>query len=746
VFRVLDRVSIPRDAALLLLLGALAFAAYANSFDAAFTQDSKARILKDPRVREATAANMARILTEDYWWPIRETGLYRPVTTASYLFNYAVLANGENPRGYHWTNFLLHYVNAILVYLLARRLFARVALAFFTAALFAVHPIGTEAVTNIAGRPDVLAASFVLGGLLIYLRATRSSRTRARRLAVGLACAGFLGLFCKENAVVLLPVMLLFDLARWPPESEPSGIHPPRSKSPRRWRPNVSRLLSPVYMLPAFSILAWLWVRHLLFGRVTIPGVPFVDNPLARAGFWTARLTAVKVLGRSLLLLSWPRSLSCDYSYDEIPLVSWQLGRREDLEAVAALVVVLGAIASAVYVRRRNTAVFFLVSFVFVTLLPTSNLIVPIGSIMAERFLYLPAVGYVGVLVAVIDAACRWLAVGRRPGARGSAQRHELLATVLMTAVLLGYAGRSYVRNFDWASDLELWRRAVETSPDSFKSHLSLAYLLYVQDPGARNIDLAIQEAERAASIIERTPLPAVDVPPSLFAHLGVYYATKGDQLRRPTPDGSFESSEESRPWYEKAVAALERAVATDRALNEAHRRVERERGRRPGEIRDIGDQEVYDNLGITQARLGRYRKAIDAWTYVLHLAPARVDVHVKIAASYRLEGRSQEALVALHQSLLLDPHNEEIMKMLVTVYREFDARGCAVRVPGGKPELDPVCPAVENHRCRAYGALVGLFEGSKQFARAEELRRRAMEDQHCPPERPPSAGSPTRE
>src|SRR5437773_345604 len=218
-----DRVKTFRHVVLLLLLGAVALGSYANSFGAAFPQDSKARILRDPRVREATVANIEHILTEDYWWPILESGLYRPVTTVSYLFNYAVLANGDRPQGYHWVNFLLHYVNAVFVYLLARRLCARVELAFFTAALFAVHPVGTEAITNIAGRPDLLAASFVLGGLLIYVKAARSSGTRRLCFAFGLAITGFLGLLCMENAVVLPAVMLVFAFTRCSQQRPPSG-------------------------------------------------------------------------------------------------------------------------------------------------------------------------------------------------------------------------------------------------------------------------------------------------------------------------------------------------------------------------------------------------------------------------------------------------------------------------------------------------------------------------------------------
>jgi protein O-mannosyl-transferase len=694
----------------LVLLGAVALAAYTSSFNADLVQDSKARVLEDPRVRDVTADNVRHILTEDYWWPLTNSGLYRPVTTASYLFNYAVLGNGVRPQGYHWVNFLVHFVNATLVYLLAQALFARAAPAFFTAALFAVHPAGVETITNVAGRPDLLAASFVLGGLLIYLGATRNGRDLEWRPALGVALAGFLGCLCKENAAVLLPLIVVLDLSR--------------SSAP--WR-----LRARGYLWLAFAILAWLCLRQLVLGTLTVPRIPFVDNPLAGADFWTAKMTAFKVLGRSLWLLFWPRTLSCDYSYDQIPLVSWRFARLEDLEAVAALAVVLGALAGTVYLRRRNQTAFFFVAFVFVTILPTSNLVVPIGTIMAERFLYLPIVGYVACLVALIDAVCRWSIPVRADGPGRSFHRNEWLATAILTVVLLGYAGRTYARNGDWTSELELWRSAVLTSPNSYKPHLALAYLLYREDP-ARNIDVAIREAETAAAIIDRRALPAIDVPLEIFAHLGAYYSTKGDQLRRPTPDGSFVTSEQSRPWYEKAVAELTRAVAIDSALNEAHHREQRQRGRRLSEIPEVSNHDLYDHLGMAESRLGRYRKAIEAWNHLLRLAPTRVDVHVKVAAALRLDGRNPEALVALHESWLLDRQNAEIPKMLVTVYQESDVRGCAIRLVDGRPELNPLCAAVEGHRCQASRALVRLFEESKQFVSAEWMRRRTIEEQHC--------------
>ena len=133
--------------------------------------------------------------------------------------------------------------------------------------------------------------------------------------------------------------------------------------------------------------------------------IDHAENPLVSAGFWTARLTAVKVVGKFLGLFLWPARLSADYSYNAVPLFGW-LANRDDVKALIALAVLLGAalLALMLAVRWRRTGkplLFFLVFF-FVTLSPTSNLVFLIGSIMAERFLYLPSVGLAGCMVVAI--------------------------------------------------------------------------------------------------------------------------------------------------------------------------------------------------------------------------------------------------------------------------------------------------------------------------------------------------------
>src|SRR6185369_3082560 len=193
-------------------LAVLTLLAFSNSFSAGFPLDNKGLILQDPRVHEATSQNVDLILQHSYWWPRGNSGLYRPVTTFSYLWNYAILGDARQPAGYHWVNFLLHLINVLLVYFLARKLIGDFWPATFLAALWAVHPVLTESVTNIVGRPDLLAGMSLLAGLLLYLKSADSRGAVQIVWLVALLAVTAAGVFSKESAVMIVGVIVLYEL------------------------------------------------------------------------------------------------------------------------------------------------------------------------------------------------------------------------------------------------------------------------------------------------------------------------------------------------------------------------------------------------------------------------------------------------------------------------------------------------------------------------------------------------------
>ena len=207
--------------------------------------------------------------------------------------NYAVLGSGENAAGYHETNVLLHVVNVWLVYELALLLLGGPEAAFFAAALWAVHPVGTECVTNVAGRADLLSAMGVLAVLLVFVRGVKPERRASGIAALALFAAAVIGEFSKENAAELVGLMLLWDLS--------FGVG--------EWRGGLRRRV-PAYAAAAGAVALLLWVRHRVFDPLPWPESPFTPNPIAAAGFWAGRLTAIKVIGMYLWLLVCPWQLS----------------------------------------------------------------------------------------------------------------------------------------------------------------------------------------------------------------------------------------------------------------------------------------------------------------------------------------------------------------------------------------------------------------------------------------------------
>ncbi len=278
--------------------------------------------------------------------------------------------------------------NVLLVYLLARRWWKTGWKAWAVAALWAAHPVLTESVTNIAGRADLLAALAVLSGLWMYLKSAESQGVRRWAWLGGLMLAAMCGVFSKENAVVLPGVMALFELSWW---------------DRKRGR---ALALGCLAVLPALAAMAY--QRAAVLSKFPPVEIPFLDNPLAAAGFWSAKLTAIRLLAKYLGLLIWPAHLSWDYSYAQIPMATGSLADWAGWMAVAAV----GAAAFLAY--RFDRTVFFAIGFAFVTFLPTSNLVLPIGSIFAERFLYLPAIALAICLVAAADG------LGRKSGTRGA--------------------------------------------------------------------------------------------------------------------------------------------------------------------------------------------------------------------------------------------------------------------------------------------------------------------------------------
>jgi protein O-mannosyl-transferase len=622
--------------------------------------DNRGLLLNDSRLREASVANLRLIFDHTYWWPNGESGLYRPFATLSYLFNYAILGNREQPGGYHWINLLLHTGNVLLVYALAVRLVRKSWPAFLIAAMWSVHPVLTESVTNIVGRSDLLAAGAVLGGLLLYIKSAETEGWRRVAWLTGLTVVSAIGMLSKETAAIIPGVIVLYELT-----------------FRRRW--GLAQLFGLLATLAPLALMLYLRSR-VLAGTLPME-IPFTDNPIAWASFTTGRLTALKVIARYFLLIAWPARLSADYSWSQIPLAQ---GNALDWIVGAAVIAI---IAASVFLYRWNRAGFFLFWVGLAWLAPVSNLLFPTGTVMAERFLYLPALGLIACLVPPVFALAQKTGAAK-PGL-------ALLCLFLLCLLTTVLAARTWVRNADWKDDMSMASASVRTSPQSFKTHDLLANVLFASDPTHANIGRVIEESDKSLAILDPLPDERKPADPYRFA-ANCYMISRA---------------------YPKAIATLLRLIAIEGT--------ERATGRRQAE--------AYQLLSQAYIASGQTDRASDAAAHARALDPLNPDLYRQTAAASAAAGRMDDAAVALVEGLFVTGDGS-LRQDLVELYQHgMDSKSCALILRPNRFAINPACPIVHTHVCNASTYVVRILAAAQQGDLAQTRKKMFSQQFGCP-------------
>lgn len=429
----------PRRAALLAgLVGTLVFL---NSLGNGFAYDDHHIILENEAIHSLETLPEALLLP---YWPGKYgqgLGLWRPVVTGLYGLEWA--AWGESPMGYHAVNVLLHGVVTALVVLLLAELLP-LAGAFTGGMVFAVHPIHVEAVANVVGRAEILAALFFLWACLLILRGGGEMGLR-RYLAVLLLFA--LGFLTKESAITLPGVVLLLDASR-----SRLGLEELPSYLRRRW---------PLYAGLVAVAGGILLARQAVLGTVAKPFAPMGAHILEEIPrIWTVAASWPHVVR----LLVFPANLSADYGPDVIPIAfGW------DVTSVLGLLLVLGFLLLALVSWRSgplgpgvlgDRAVGWGVVWMVITLSPTSNLLFLSGILLSERTLYLPSVG--------LAMAAGW-------GILRLHRPRPAVAGLLLAAVVVLMTLKSWTRTPDWRDNVAVFTTLVEEHPESGRAQWVIA-------------------------------------------------------------------------------------------------------------------------------------------------------------------------------------------------------------------------------------------------------------------------------
>ena len=415
---------------------------YVSTVRNQFVLDDETAVRDNPIVHRF---DLVEIFTSDYWAGYHgdHSGLYRPLTVLTFAVNYAVA--GRDPFSYHLINSVLHGLIVLLVFRVIAHATAEHRLATLGALIFATHPVQTEAVAGLVGRADLLATLFGLLATDLQIR----SRTR---FSWGAGLAFVAALMCKESAIVIPALLLLFNC--------------------QQYRAFFHRCHVPVclqYGALTAIYLAWRW--HVLDG-LTVPGISELDNPLITLEPGLLLLNASLVIGRYLNLLVLPIGLSADYSFAALTLeLSVWSKATLCVVAAAATAVWLGVIS-----WRRSPWVFVGGAWTAIALFPVSNLLVPIGAMMAERFLYLPSFGFSLAVAAALRSA--------------SSQFSPRISGVVVLIYLFAFSLFTVGRIQEWRDNLTLFVAASESYPNSARTWRAL---------GGAKLDLGDRSGAREA-------------------------------------------------------------------------------------------------------------------------------------------------------------------------------------------------------------------------------------------------------
>lgn len=576
------------DERLLMLLPLiLAFVAYANSLYNGFAFDDTIIIQGNTRVHRIF--DLGGIWGTPYWpYALGEVfGLYRPLT----IFGYAIqwtLGDGQ-PFLFHFVNVLMHVGVTCGVFRLLRALAFDAPASAFGATVFAVHPVHVEAVANVVGQAEMIGAGAVVAACILYLEREGEGLRLPRALAIAALYLG--GMLAKENAIVLPALIAAVDLAQRHIRGLPL------------WRRSWVDPAALLALLSAVAV-AYLALRVDVLGSIggsdAGPALPFLKED-------DRVYSALRAWPEFARLLFWPMKLAADYA-PAVILPAYEFTPMVTLGLFLLVATVVLALLTPWRPGLGLPAAWFLFC-----ILPVSNLLLPIGVLIAERTLYMPSIA-ISLLAATLA------------GFRHQPSTRRLLAAGAM-AVLVAFTVRTITRNPVWYSTDTVLRSLMDTHPESYRAqwraavretelddhaeahyHWELGYRLWPRS-AAYIVDYASFHLNygNPARAVELAQIALVEDPDAQLAGLVLAAA----HLRMRDFQGALEATDALIPEL-----GLEPRVVRMRAR--------------------------------ALTGLGRSTEALAAWRLAMSTGPSSAADWIVFARALQMDGRLREALKAL--------------------------------------------------------------------------------------------------
>ena len=482
-------------------LAIVIFFLYSNAFTIPFILDDNPNIVNNPPLHIDNL--MPETLRHTFFaTPFQEGKLYRPVACLTLALNWYI--GQDNTIGYHIVNIFIHYSTAIFLFLTILLLFQTPVLkkryreesdffiALLTAVLWAINPIQTQAVTYIVQRMASMASMFFIVAIYNYIRARKAETKRQVATHLVLCLLFFLlAMGCKENAITLIPSLLLLEMLFF-------------HKKDDRFSKIALTVLIAINICFFVAGLYYIFDHHYLqLLTKTIGSRPF--------SLGERLLTEPSILLFYLSLLLYPSSarLSIDHSF---PLSTSFFHPWTTLPAILFTGALLFFAARQ---WRKRPLLSLAILFFYINHLVEST-IIPLELVFEHRnylpsfFLFLP------------------LAAGLQSGITTCRTQSRLLyitlivvIPLLLTAIGLG----TYSRNAVWATEESLWADALRKAPDNARPLAKLGEIYgWQKEKSPQNLQIAVALLQKS---LEKES-PRTSFKAAIMDNIGKVYANYG--------------------------------------------------------------------------------------------------------------------------------------------------------------------------------------------------------------------------
>jgi tetratricopeptide (TPR) repeat protein len=597
-------------------------------------------VIQENRFTKQGFAGIPVLLRTFYWegyWN-NNSGLYRPLSMITFAVEWQFFPG--NPHAGHVTNVLLYAITGFLLFRMLRRMMAKenILLPFIISILFIAHPLHTEVVANIKSRDEILCLLlFILaaGNFLVYV-----DKGGIWRLGVAVT-SYFLCLFAKESALALLLVfpLILFFFRQM----------------------KVKRILTLVLPFLITAAVYFLIRMTILGTHVVGKEYTYLDNSLLAAPDLATRLaTAFYMLGKYLKLLVFPHPLSYDYSFLEIPFVRW-----DDFRAlIPFLIYSSGFIYSVRCLLKKDKKLFaFGILFYLLSLAVAANVLILIGCTMAERFLYIPSLGF---CILVTYGIFRIF-----PENKGKRKVTGLVSLILgnkwvcliALLILVPFSVQTIARNPDWKNNDTLFVADANSAPGSNRVKTNYGCVLLQKydknspdkEQNLAYLNKAIAEFDAAIKIDPNHPTAYFDMGVALYEKND--YNGAIDNLKNsirldphdPKPYTTLGNAYYRIHDYSNAIINLKKSI----------------------ELKNIS-AETYNFLGGSYFGTGDFRDAVDAYQKAIGMDPKNTELFQNLGSVYGAMGDYTAALLSFHKANELKPDNIQALILIGMTFRNL--------------------------------------------------------------------------